>query len=219
MSSAISPSWNRDLQPSPAKHKKRSGDDEPVIIKSPLLFDMFKRLSDTERSSILDIGPARQSSIDFFSDYWSKLFFVDAIHALYKLDQQADKEAVDINKVLANAIQFYDRQSPELDMILLWNLPNYLSSRYLTALVQYLMPYASRRVRIHAYIYNSEKIPAEPVSYAIRPDQAVAMSRSFELEKNCPLYHLAELQNCFAPFKVDHSMILSSGVQEYVFSL
>lgn len=219
MSSAISPSWNREPQRPLGRQKHGPNDDEPVIIKSPLLFEMFKRLSETERTTVFDISCARQSSIDFFSDYWSKLYFVDAVQSLYKLDQKPDQELVDIDSVLKNSIQFYDQITPELDMILLWGLPNYLSPKYLKALVQYLITFASRRVMLHTYIYNTEKMPAEPVSYSIRPDQTVAMQVFSELQTKCPLYHLAALQNCFAPLKVEHSMILSSGVQEYVFSV
>lgn len=219
MSSAISPSWNKDAQQYLIRHKHGLKDDDPVIIKSPLLFDMFKKLSETERSAVFDIGCARQSSIDFFSDYWCKLFIVDAVQSLYKLDQSPEQEPVDINSILANAIQFYQQPEPALDMILLWSLPNYLSPAHLKALVQYLLTYASRRVMLHAYIYNSEKMPAEPATYSVRPDLTVAMTPSSESLSNCPLYHLAELHNCFAPLKVEHSVILSSGVQEYVFSV
>ena len=219
MSSAISPSWNRDTRQYLVRHKHGLKNDESVIIKSPLLFDMFKRLSETERTTVFDIGCARQSSIDFFSDYWSKLFFADAIQALNKLDHEPEQEPVDIDSLLAKAIQFYQQTSPELDMILLWSLPNYLTPNHLKALVKYLMTNASSRVMLHAYLYNSEKMPAEPASYSILPDQRVAMSGSSKMKTNCPLYHLAELQNYFAPLKVEHSMILSSGVQEYIFSL
>lgn len=219
MSSAISPSWNREPQRPLGRQKYGLDDDGQVIIKSPLLFKMFQRLSETERTNVFDISCARQSSIDFFSGYWSKLFFVDAVQSLYNLDQKSDQDPVDINSVLENSIQFYDQQAPELDMILLWSLPNYLSPKHLTALVQYLMAHASSRVLLHAYIYNSEKMPSQPLNYSIRPDQTIAMSASLNLNRNCPLYHLAELNNYFSPLRVEHSMILSSGVQEYVFSL
>lgn len=219
MSSAISPSWSREPQRPLGGVKQGSNDDGAIIIKSPMLFNMLKRLSETERTTIFDISCARQSSIDFFSDYWCKLVVADALNSLYKLEQQAGQESVEYIGALKNAIQFYQRPAPELDMILLWSLPNYLSPSHLKELVKYLMTFTSRRVMLHAYIYNSEKMPAEPVSYTIRTDKTVAMSRPSDINVNCPLYHLAELQKYFSPLKVEHSMILSSGVQEYVFTI
>ncbi|TNF36851.1 MAG: hypothetical protein EP315_03640 [Gammaproteobacteria bacterium] len=180
---------------------------------------MLGRLSATQHTTLLDTGRARQSSLDFFSDYRCKLYVMDAADELYRLGQNIQPESANIHDILTNAFRISPPPEQTLDMILLWSLPNYLAPEQLKLLMQYLRPYLSRRVRLHAYIYNSEHMPAQPASYSIRSDKLVAMDCTDGMQIKCPLYHLAELHHCFSPLQVEHSMILSSGVQEYVFSL
>jgi hypothetical protein len=218
MSTATTPAWTPDTS-RPGNQGAKASINEPVTTNSPLLFEMLKNLSATDQRTILDMGRASQSSIDFFGDYKCKLIITDAISELYKLDQKKNDTEATWLKALAKTIQYKQQQQTTLDFISLWSLPNYLSQHHLKALIQYLLPVTDSRTRLHAYIYNTLKMPAVPAHYHIKRNHKVVMSPQTHEQKNCPMYHLAELHNCFKPFKVDHAVMLSSGVQEYLFSV
>ena len=218
MSSATTPAWTTDHRPS-GRHQDKTSVNEDIITNSPLLFQMLKNLSVTEQHTLLDMGPASQSSIDFLSDYKCKIFISDSISELSKLDQKNTDNLQLWLKTLAKSIQFNQKDPPELDFIFLWSLPNYLAPHHLKALIEYLLPYTSAQTRLHTYIYNTQNMSAIPAKYHINRNQKVVMSSLSQNQINCPMYHLADLHNCFKPFKADHAVMLSSGVQEYLFSV
>jgi hypothetical protein len=217
MSSAITPAWTPDLHRPSGRQNKPSLYDTNTI-NSPLLFEMLKNLSLTEQRIVLDSGAASQSSIDFFSDYWCKLIITDAMSDLHKPDLKSDDALNAWHTTLGKTIRFNQHSKSTLDIIFLWTLPNYLSPQQLKSLIAYLLPHTSLRVKLHAYIYTTQRMPAEPAHYHITRNHKVIISPVTSEQRNCPLYHLADLHNCFNPFKVDHSVMLSSGIQEYIFS-
>ena len=219
MSSAISPAWTSNPRRPSASHNDKLNVNDKSTMNSPLLFDVLNNLSLTESRTVLDLGSASQSSIDFFSDYWCKLFISNSICDLHKLDLQADDAEQGWLKILANTIHFYNQQNPDLDIIFLWSLPNYLTPHHLKELIEYLLPHTSRRLMLHAYIHNTQMMPAVPATYHIRRDHTVEVSVVSSEQRNCPLYHLSDLRNCFNPLKVEHSVMLSTGIQEYLFSI
>ena len=200
----------------------RSGNNQDsnhnATSNSPLLFEALKCLSTIEQRIILDMGPASHSSIDFFGEYWCKLFIADAITDLHKQNLKASETPLAWQKALSKSIKFNTLNHANLDIVFLWTLPNYLSPQNLKALIEFLLPHSDSHTRVHAYIYNTQMMPAVPSSYHIKRNQKVDIVLRSSNQKNCPLYHLAELHNCFKPFKVDHAVMLSSGVQEYLFT-
>lgn len=214
----MSPAWTPDPHRPAGTHHHSTNNRDKTTINSPLLFEMLKKLSLTEQCTVLDMGRACQSSIDFFSDYWCKLFITDTISELFELNSKTDDAPQAWLKSLDRTINLYQQEKPNLDMILLWSLPNYLSPGHLKTLIEYLLRGTSRGIKLHTYIYNTQMMPAAPASYHINRDRSVALSPVSSEQKTCPLYHLAELHSCFNPFKVEHAVMLSSGIQEYVFS-
>ena len=219
MPSLSTPAWTQDSIQNPGRTPDKSSVIENTASNSPLLFQMLKNLSATELRTVLDMGHASHSSIDFFGDYRCKLIITDAITELHKLDHKKNDTAQTWLKALAKTLQLDQKNIAPLDLICLWNLPNYLAQHHLKALMEYLLPHTTSNTRLHAYIYNTQKMPASPSHYHIRRDQKVLISPRTAEQKNCPMYHLADLHNCFKPFKVNHAVMLTSGVQEYYFSL
>ena len=67
MSSATTSAWTTDHPPS-GRHQDKISVNEDIITNSPLLFQMLKNLSVTEQRTLLDMGQASQSSIDFLQN-------------------------------------------------------------------------------------------------------------------------------------------------------
>lgn len=218
MSSVITPAWTPDPHRLAGRHNNKPNIYDTNTINSPLLFAMLKNLSLSEQHTVLDTGQANQSSIEFFSDYWCKLIITDAMSELHRFDLQATDSPADWFKKLEKTLGLNQHTKTALDIIFLWTLPNYLPPQQLKALIAYLLPHTTRRVKLHAYIYTTQRMPAVPAHYHITQNQKVVISPVSSEQRTCPLYHLADLHNCFNPFKVDHSVMLSSGIQEYIFS-
>lgn len=218
MPGAISPAWTTDPNRLPSKRNIQQNEFNKSCINSPLLFDMLKKLPSTEKRVLLDSGCASASSIDYLSRYWCKLFISNSTADLHGLNPKTIDTAHKWHRAMVKSFGFYKRDKAELDIIFLWGLPNYLPVDKLKELVEYLLPQVSSRLLLHTYIYNTQQMPAAPASYHIQKDDKVLISPNSSEQIDCPLYHLSDLQGVFNPLKVEHSVMLSSGIQEYLFS-
>ena len=148
MSNAISTAWTTSSHRSLARHKAPSERDgqERMIINSPLLFDMLTNLSPVQQHTILDVGRASATSIDYFNDYWCKLFITDSASEIHNLESEAIDTPHKWHRALVKSMRFYKRNKAGLDVIFLWDLPNYLEPDHLKGLIHYLLPHTTDRV-------------------------------------------------------------------------
>ena len=222
MSSAISPAWTK----SPERLSKGQGatsvsvENKAPTINSPLLFKMLESLSQHKKHNILDISQANNSSLEYFSDYWCKLFINNAINSINKLDQNNIYTSKNWHRDLVKIMGFHKKANAELDIVFLWDLPNYLEPEKLKDFIDYILPQCTKNTCLHAYVFNSEFISEAPSNYQIMSNEKVAIYPQQRTNKiNGPMYNVNALKKMLAPFNLDQSVMLSSGVQEYIFRL
>ena len=222
MSSAISPAWTK------SPHRLSKGQDTASIavenkappINSPLLFKMLESLSHLKKHNILDISQANNSSLEFFSEYWCKLFINNAINSIHKLDQKHIHTPHKWHSDLVKIMGFHEKDNADLDIVFLWDLPNYLEPEKLKVFIDYILPQCKKNTCLHAYVFNSELISEAPSNYQILSNKKVAIyPQQLTNEINGPMYNVNALQKMLSPFNLDQSVMLSSGVQEYIFRL
>lgn len=232
MPSAISPAWSKSSESKTACTKSsrslaksrdatsKTANNIAAIINSPLLFEMLGSLPANKKHTILDISQANNSSLTFFSDYWCKLFINNAINSIHKLNPELINTPHKWHRALVNAMGFYKKDKIELDIIFLWDLVNYLEPDKLKGLIDYIHPQCTNNTCLHIYIFNSELISEAPSNYQIQSNKKVAIYPQQHVNKiNGPTYNLNDLNKMLSPFNLDHSVMLSSGVQEYIFRL
>jgi len=221
MPSVISPAWTAPPQML-SKGRVTQKDlitKEALNINSPLLFEMFKNISKDEKQIILDISQANGSSLNYFADYWCKLYLTNTINYFYSLEGSSISTPHKWHRALVKTMGFYKNDKIDIDVILLWGLPNYLNAEQLQGLISYLLPQCSKKVQLHTYIFNSELMLMKPANYSIYKNKVIINQQQLTEEITCPMYNLSDLQKNLSPFKLDHSVMLSSGIQEYVFRL
>lgn len=221
MSNAISTVWPTSSNQSRVKCKASPKRDsqESINIKSPLLFDMLDNLSSVQQHTILDVGRASATSIDYFNDHWCKLFITDSASEIHNLESEAIDTPHKWHRALVKSMRFYKRNKAGLDVIFLWDLPNYLEPDHLKGLIHYLLPHTTDRVLLHAYLYSARQMPARPASYHINGNNTMTICPGTADQIDCPMYHQTALQKYLSPFKAKRAVMLSSGIQEYLFHL
>ena len=221
MSNAISAAWTTPSDLSSVRNKVSAEHDglERTSINSPLLFDMLAGLSPVQQHTILDVGRASGSSIDYFCDFWCKLYISDSVSEIHKLVPATIDTPHKWHRALVKTMQFYKRDKTGLDVIFLWDLPNYLAPNHLEGLIDYLLPHTSKRVLLHAYLYSARQMPAVPASYHIQRNNTIAIEPGSANRIDCPMYHQTVLHKYLSPFRAKRAVMLSSGIQEYLFHL
>jgi len=221
MPSVISPAWTTPPQMLSKRQVAQidSNTIEAVNINSPLLFDMFRNISPDHKKVVLDISQANSGSLEHYSDYWCKLYLTNTINEFCSFQQSSVNTPHKWHRTLVKTMGFYKNDKTDLDILLLWGLPNYLNADQLKGLISYLLPQCSAKAQLHIYVFNSEIMLEKPANYCILKNKVSIHQQQLSKEINCPMYNLNDLQKYLSPFKLDHSVMLSSGIQEYVFRL
>lgn len=188
--------------------------------KSPLLFEMFEKLSNSGFLNILDIGMASSDSLDYYNQFSCRVFFHELSDDIFVLQDKLNDEDIvfdleDWKLALDQLLSSCRFEQVSFNIVLLWDLPNYLSLEQLNYLVDRLH---SPNTLLHMYIYNTRYMSMMPHQWKILQDNHVLI-KHMECENiEAPGYNQSQLNKSIKNFKVDHVVMLSSGIEEYAFS-
>ena len=186
------------------------------MMNSPLLFKHLAKCSSDCYPQVLDVLPAHSQLIEYFSDVHCKIYLPDCHEQLMKMQlDQLDTEHK-LNRALIKMLGFRKQDKAELDLILLWDLPNYLESKVMQVLIEYLLPHCSEQAFVHTYVHTREQMPATPAMYRLHGEEKVAVTQHATDKLPSPMFHKESLQKTLSPFIVERGVLLSNGLQEYL---
>ena len=195
------------------------GQDSGFVMNSPLLFDLVRQLSDDSHYEILDILPATQGVLDLFSHLSCKLYLPGCSNDLFRMNTEELDTVSNLDRALNKTLGFRANTSQRLDMVFLWDLPNYMDRRVLASLIDYLRPHIKDSVKLHTYIHTRQFMPMRPARYSATTEGKVCVSDLYEATCKSPGYFHEALQELLYPFQVNRSILLATGMQEYILSL
>ena len=201
------------------KFEQQFNQESGLEVNSPILFELLNIFQQENYYEILDVFPASQSIVDSFSDFHCKLYLPGCGNELYAMKSDQYDTPNKLHRAFVTQFGFYKKHRSSLNVILLWDLPNYLDKQIMTALVDYLIDHVNEEVKLHFYIHTRQQMPSSPGVYSILPGAKVWLENNAESTIKSPLYFQESLQTLFQPFKVIRSMQLSSGLQEYILGL
>lgn len=190
--------------------------ESDCAINSPLLSSLLSDYSEQDYFEVMDIMPASGQLIDLFSAYHCKLYLPACHASLCKLSLEELDTDNKLNRALINIFGFKKQNKAALNLILLWDLPNYLDANILSELIQYLLPHCAADVMLHTYIHTREHMPATPGIYKLQSDRRIAVEQNSTQTSLSPMYYQESLQKAMSPFLVQRGILLSGGMQEYL---
>lgn len=193
--------------------------DDGHAISSPLLFDLLNELSSDEHHEILELLPANKEFIDTFSNFSCKLYLPGCMKELHSMTSVKYDTEIKLQRALTRRVGFNKKRNESLNMIFLWDLPNYLDKNIMKGLIGYLSQHMHEKVKLHFYIHTKQQMPSMPGIYSFMPEGKVWLEKNNETTTKSPLYFKEALQTLLCPFKVKRSMLLSGGLQEYILEL
>jgi hypothetical protein len=205
-------SWFSSRGSGPRKDQGRvQVEVEPDVHRSLALAALCEEIR-RRKLTVLDLGSAVGSNVEFLSQYGCKLFIEDLYAAL------AGRAPGDGD--LAGSSFFAEFLSlPEdtrFDVVLAWDLFDYLQRKELAAFAEQLRRYTDRGACIFSLISYHKTIPAQPYRFRIKDDQHLIYERRTDAERPSPRLAPAEVTNLLKGFRVDRSFLLKHGIQEYL---
>lgn len=167
-----------------------------------------------ERSyEILDLGPPISKNIEFWSQFQPKITIADFYRSLNAALPSSPDAPYEYN---------YETLLPggpdaRFDIILAWDLFNYLEHDALEALIGCLSRVCRSGTFLFALIGFTQQMPADPQVFRIVDREQLAYENRSTSVRSCPRYQPRDINRMMAGFRVHNSFILRHGFQEYLF--
>lgn len=186
---------------------------EPIELRAPLFESLIGGLDETRRHVVIDLSPARSTTIDLLSRFRCRLDVIDLPRALDEIGSAEEKDLPDLFRSLLTP-----PRGETVDVVLCWQLLNYLEPAAIEALMRCLARRGGARTRIHALIeYSATRMPQTPGFIApMSSDTLMLMPSQAELRPT-PRYSSPDLEKCMPGFSHERTMLLGNGMQEYLF--
>jgi hypothetical protein len=209
--------WRRR---SPAAARAAGGGDGDVLAgaegrnehDSPALAEIFAAVDEDRPVRVLDLGPALRPNLEFYSAIASGVRIAHLVRDedLEKLRNSEDDPFVSILERLSPT------DDEPFDLVLVWDLLNYLVRGQPAILAHHLAAVAKRGARIHAMVFTTETMPAQPSGYEIGASGRLIYRPTTRARIEAPNPPAAQVERWLDPFRITRSFVLRHGVREFL---
>ncbi len=173
--------------------------------------------SETATLRVLDLGPARAANLDFFSRYGGRLTVADFYRGL-RAARASTTSDEDERKAKAFAELLPFDKTTRFDLVLAWDLLNYLTPQEQHVLMKCLEPFCLAGTAILAFVSTQKEMPPAPSAYSIRDADTLVCEEREGRARPCPRYLEGDLLKRMQGLTVENRYQLRNGMLEYVFS-
>ena len=187
---------------------------EAAALNAPLFRSLVDGLQDGKRRVILDLGPPQPATVALFRGHRCRLEIADFANGLDVLNAEL---AAGTRREVTEAMLPKRRDEPT-DIVLCWDLLNYLERPALAALMSVLAERLRPRALVHALvIYSTPRMALRPLRIAPSDDARLLCQARTGEQKNAPRYTPEDLAKCTPDFEVERAVLLKNGMQEFLF--
>jgi hypothetical protein len=188
----------------------------PVLNSSLGLQALCQRLQNVTTCDILELGPVRNENIEFWSRFRPSIYVADLRSLLplpVSVPEDADSEFIDPNWESLLGLPPERRY----DIILVWDLLNYLDLQTVASLIRYLRQFCRRGTILFTLIFDQKQMPSEITVYGIKDESHLKYEFAGSEMKACPRHQPRALSLAMARFQTSESFRLKNGIIEYLF--
>lgn len=176
---------------------------------------LLQQLEEGRLYSVLDLGPARARNLDFWAPTARRICFEDYYRTWADKGFVKPEEGGSYLTLLAQLLSF--REDARFDIVLAWDIFNYLDHDHVCALVEYIGRSCPPGAKLLTLVSSAAMIPARPTVFQIRDREHLSYENSFPIMKPSPRYQPRDMARMIPGFQVMHSFLLRHGIQEYLF--
>ena len=201
--------WFRGRGSAPAAAAEAAPAEE--VHASLALGDLFARVHPDSRLHVLDLGPAVGANISFLSERFAcSLEVADLVGSLPPV--VTGESAAAVRRALP-------AQSEPADLVLAWDILNYLDKAQFRAAGEALAARCRPGAVLFAMLVTGKEMAREPGRYLLREGAKGGVDLVYRFEpgtRPSPRYRPAEVDQMLPGFSVDRSMLLRHGIQEFL---
>ena len=170
-----------------------------------------------KRLSILDLGPASGATIEFFSNYTSRIRVEDLAQALeqsgrFRPESLRNEPIPEFNKLFSFA------SDACFDVILCWDLLNFLSAVELAQFATYISRFSTPDTVLYAHFFSTKATPLKPGRYRIEAVDKISFAFGSELTRSGSGFSQSQIKKLMPQFQIKASFLQRQGIREEVYS-
>ena len=163
---------------------------------------------------VLDLGAAIGPNVSFVGRYAPKLYISDLYNTLRSLPGGLPRDRKQFDRLLTQELP--SSELGPFDLILAWDLLNYLTGEQLASLGRHLARLCRQDSLVFALFTNSKEMPSQPIGFRIIDTDTLAYTIDSDIGRRAPLFKEPDLKRLLPDFEVETSFLLRNGFQEYV---
>jgi len=181
---------------------------------SPGLKEIGAYLDRNSRVNILDLGPAIAANIEFFAN-WSPIIRIEDLYGSIKLlgDYGRTVEPT-LCPVFANLMSC--NPGTRFDVILAWDLFDYMPSADIGGLIAYLDRFTQKGTLLFALVSIQPRIPEQPAKFRVLDAEHLCWEHVTDSTIACRRFTQPALLKLLPNFRLRRSFLMRSGFQEYL---
>ena len=207
--------WFSSLGSKPSEAPVATSSTHSEVYTSLALNALFHQLRSNRKYNILDLGPAFAANVDFFSQFLCKIYIEDLYRTLNSFDFFSPENGFSYDAVYEYLLPY--STNSHFDVILTWDLFNYLERDEFKYLVRHLSRFCRSGTLLFALISTLKHIPEKPINFKIVDSQSLIYETSSTVLRSCPQYQQTDFNQLMSSFRVCNSFLLRHGVKEYLF--
>lgn len=217
------PSANQDKSPVTRAFSNAEVARQPqqmqAEFKSPALAHIFECAAAQRGAAILDLGGKSMRNEEHWQTHFDDVFTVDMRQVLQRL---ANYESTAQANYLRNGSYLGFKREQRFDVIVAWDLLNYLEDEMLCAFGEALTRYAKNSTLLTTLNYNGADIPSQPRAYALTAQGVGLGNNPLETSRtrSQPPLNSLKIQKYLPGFFIKHTYTVQPGMQrgtsEYV---
>jgi hypothetical protein len=185
---------------------------EIEIHSSPGLDEAVRGVPADGSCKVLDLGSSVAANLEFVGSFASYVQIMDVIDRGSAATDLGGGGSVRLSSL--NAL--LDRHRRSFNLVLAWDVFNYLSSEQAERLNQSVAELCLPSARLHAIVFASDTMPAVPNRFRIVDRARLAYEPATTELRGAPELPAAAVGKLLKGFRIEHSFVLQHGVHEYV---
>lgn len=193
---------------------------QPEALKAPLFKLLVEQLDATGRRSVLDIGAASTPMLSLLGRSRCRVEIADIASDDGIARMNGDEPADALVELAGSLLPRHAEEDAAIDVVLCWDIPNYLKPGALSALMRAVAARARPGALVHALVVYSERsMPARPGRFVPTEDARLVNRGGVVGEIAAPRYSPDDLRRIMHGYEIERAMLLANGMQEFLFRL
>jgi len=194
-----------------------NGCEETLLLDNCRPFKIItEKLTIGTKKIILDLGSANNSNINYFSDFYCKIYIENLFENILQ-EQDKNYDTDEESNTPDYGKMFYCDNKEKIDIVLCWELFNYIPRAHIRLFIETLLGFSKKETLFHAFIATQATMADKPLEYSIVDNLTMERNTITSNRINAPRYNQLQLYKFMPEFKVIKSILHRNGMQEYLF--